>query len=145
MQRRNWLFLFLTAGIVAAALTVAAIAVVVGSQQTAPQSTAVSALESHNNQNYSTANSAASQENTENPLSAPEEMEDVSREGTDVRYVVRSYEGKIAVFSNQQSSPVDMLDVTVDSLPEADQAALSEGIAAESKEALRRILEDYES
>ena len=138
-----------------AAATAAAIVCIAGRDQSQENRGAITApaSEPHSNLNYSTANSLASQENTENPASVTTEPAETSLDsdnstesGTDVQtYTVKTFNGKIAVFAGAEETPMEILDVEVAALPQEDQTALANGIPAESRSALRRILEDYES
>lgn len=58
-------------------------------------------------------------------------------------YVVKDFNGNIAVFENGQNSPFKITDVPINSLPYADREILKKGIAVNSKNELNRILEDY--
>lgn len=60
-------------------------------------------------------------------------------------YVVREYEGKVAVFVGGDTQPGMVLDVYVSYLPEADRRLLETGIAVEDYPKLVRLLEDYAS
>lgn len=113
----------------------------------------VPAPEPQSNLNYSTANSLASQENTENPASITTEPTETSPESDNSTeskqevqtYTVKTFNGRIGVFAGSDETPIEILDVEVAALPQEDQASLTTGIPAESKSALRRILEDYGS
>lgn len=61
-------------------------------------------------------------------------------------YVVREWDGRLAVFIKGQTNP-DMIyeDVAVASLPQAEQERLREGIEVPDRSALNRLLEDYTS
>lgn len=56
-------------------------------------------------------------------------------------YEVKEYNGKIGVFENE--ALIYTLDVYVFTLPKNDRQLLSNGIKAENKEELYRILEEY--
>lgn len=109
--------------------------------------------ETHNNQIHFTANPAASQGNSENTEGTASRFtgNDVSSNASDKKraqeqsYVVKTLNGKIAVFADGASAPVKTLDVEVATLPQQDQEALQAGISVNGSEALRRTLEDYES
>lgn len=64
---------------------------------------------------------------------------------SETSYVLREYNGKIGVFYLGQESPFQILDVYLSTLPVADQAQIREGIYVEGGDALRSIIEDYES
>jgi hypothetical protein len=58
-------------------------------------------------------------------------------------YFLREYNGKIGIFSAGSDSPQQVLDVTIDSLPDEDQQMLVVGIYAPNKEELLKRIEDY--
>ena len=60
-------------------------------------------------------------------------------------YVLKAYKGRIGIFRAGEETPIEEMDVKLESLPEADQQLLIEGIPAKDKETLRSIMEDYES
>lgn len=57
-------------------------------------------------------------------------------------YIVREYDGMVAVFQPQQDKPIKITHTYVSSLPQADQKSLATGIQADTKEQLRKLLED---
>ena len=61
---------------------------------------------------------------------------------TDV-YTLREYRGKIGIFEEGKSTPLQVLDVYVFTLPEADRASLRTGIRVISDDALRSLIEDF--
>lgn len=60
-------------------------------------------------------------------------------------YTVIEYQGKIAVFKNTDTIPLDVYDTYVSYLPEHDRLLLKEGIRADSTGELQKIIEDYTS
>ncbi len=58
-------------------------------------------------------------------------------------YSVKEYKGCIAVFKRGSEKPLRTTEVSVKTLPEADQKILKNGIFAENNEQLNEILEDY--
>lgn len=59
-------------------------------------------------------------------------------------FILGSYQGHIALWEHQRAGdPVQVYPVSVDMLPPADREALEQGICAEDREALVRMLEDY--
>lgn len=58
-------------------------------------------------------------------------------------YSVKEYDGCIAVFEAGSTTPFRKTEISVKSLPEADQKILKNGIKIESGEELDRVLEDY--
>ena len=60
-------------------------------------------------------------------------------------YTVMEYQGKIAVFKNTDTIPLDVYDTYIEYLPEHDRQILMEGIRADSPGELQKIIEDYTS
>lgn len=60
-------------------------------------------------------------------------------------YTVAEYQGKIAVFKNADTIPLEVYDSYVSYLPEHDRQLLKEGIRADSPGELQKIIEDYTS
>jgi len=61
-----------------------------------------------------------------------------------IGFILKSYEGKAALFREHSDKPYQILDIEVYLLPDADREALEEGIFAESESELRELLEDWE-
>lgn len=57
-------------------------------------------------------------------------------------YVVKEYDGMVAVFEKGENKPFRITDTYVSSLPQADRDNLKNGIEVTSKEKLRRLVED---
>lgn len=60
-------------------------------------------------------------------------------------YTVKEYEGKIAVYKNDETKPYVVYDAYVSLLPEQDIEQLKKGIITDDKEYLQSIIEDYTS
>lgn len=58
-------------------------------------------------------------------------------------YIIKEYNGKLAVFESGSDTPFRITDLDIAILPEADQKALESGIEATNRKELNRILEDY--
>ena len=58
-------------------------------------------------------------------------------------YTLREHEGKIGIFESGEATPLQILDVYVFTLPEADRLALRSGIRVYSSDALRSLIEDF--
>lgn len=103
--------------------------------QLSPPVTQAPSSHAPENQVHFTSNAPSSQENGNLPAmtSKPED------------YVVRTYDGKIGVFKNDEKTPYQMIDVEVSSLPQTDQLLLATGIRADNPSDLQQIIEDYES
>lgn len=51
--------------------------------------------------------------------------------------------GKVALWCDGESRPVQIYDIRADSLPPADRLQLNRGIRAESREEVWQLLENY--
>ena len=60
-------------------------------------------------------------------------------------YVLRSYNGRLAIFQSGSESPEMIFDVYTRLLPQADRERLESGISAPDYETLARLIEDYTS
>ncbi|MGN0653784.1 MAG: BofC C-terminal domain-containing protein [Oscillospiraceae bacterium] len=60
-------------------------------------------------------------------------------------YILREYNGKLAVFNGDDDVPSEIFDVYINSFGEVDRNALYKGITAYSEEELSRLIEDYTS
>ena len=60
-------------------------------------------------------------------------------------YTVCDLDGKIAVYQNNDETPLYVYSVLVKTLPLPDQEALKNGIKLDSNEKLIRLIEDYTS
>lgn len=58
-------------------------------------------------------------------------------------YLIKEYNGNIAVFENGEKAPFRTTCINVSELPEADRNLLKKGICASSREEMDAILEDY--
>ena len=74
----------------------------------------------------------------ENPL--PDEPEEPQNPAG---YLLRDYEGRLAIFREESNTPEMIFDVYTRLLPQADQERLTEGISAPDYETLTRLIEDY--
>lgn len=60
-------------------------------------------------------------------------------------YILREYDGRLGIFEPGGAVPQTVIDIYIKNLPETDQQALKQGVAAENYAALIRLLEDYVS
>lgn len=58
-------------------------------------------------------------------------------------YILKEYNRKIAVYSSNSDKPIEITNASTAKLPKSDQEALKDGIKAESKKELNRLLEDF--
>ncbi|MBR5246695.1 MAG: hypothetical protein IKV25_04905 [Clostridia bacterium] len=61
------------------------------------------------------------------------------------QYTVKDFNGRIAVFENNNTYPQSIYDSYTSVLPEDDQKRLREGIVVSNTTDLQRIIEDYTS
>ena len=58
-------------------------------------------------------------------------------------YLLKEYDKRIAVFERDKETPLYVSEVYVSELPKADRRLLQNGIPAQSKKELTRLIEDY--
>ena len=63
---------------------------------------------------------------------------------TQKTYVLKDFQGRPAVFENENTDPLYILDIFTDQLPERDRERLKDGITAKTLEEIRSLAEDYE-
>ncbi len=61
----------------------------------------------------------------------------------DTEFILKDYNGKIAVFTEEDANPIKILDTDTASLPSKDTEALKTGIRVGTKEELYRLIEDF--
>ncbi len=64
---------------------------------------------------------------------------------TENYYTVRDFNGKVAVFKNDETTPTTVFEAYTSLLPEKDRQRLQNGIRVENKEELQKIIEDFTS
>ena len=60
-------------------------------------------------------------------------------------YTIKEYDGKIAVYKNDENKPMEVYESYVSLLPEADRQKLQNGITVDNTTELQKIIEDYTS
>ncbi len=60
-------------------------------------------------------------------------------------YTIKEYNGKVAVFKNNEVNPTTVFESYTSLLPEKDRQRLQNGIRVESKEELQKVIEDFTS
>lgn len=60
-------------------------------------------------------------------------------------YVLKAYNGELAVFRENSEKPYRMLGVDISTFSDYDRQLLSEGILADSQQELNSLIEDYTS
>lgn len=61
---------------------------------------------------------------------------------TEVNYILKDYNGRIALFNENKEKPLKIYDVFTDSLPETDIELIRNGIYVSASE-LNNVLSDY--
>jgi len=59
-------------------------------------------------------------------------------------YIIKAYDGKVAVFSDGVNSPIQVLDCKINSLPPDAVEALATGIKVTGTDELQRAIEAYD-
>lgn len=59
------------------------------------------------------------------------------------KYIMRDYNGRIAVFVYGEDEPQEMFDVFTSSLPRDEAERVYKGITVEGEEALQKLIEDF--
>lgn len=78
------------------------------------------------------------------PITAENEGSQIVAE--DTKYVLREYEGYVAVFvENEPSIPMTVTDISVSTLRKLDRETLQIGLKVKTHERLMMILEDFSS
>ena len=80
----------------------------------------------------------------------PDEREWAAKESkaaeiNEENYILKEYNGRIALFTKGKSKPHMIFNVYTDNLPDMDKFKLKDGIEAKSREELRRLIEDLTS
>lgn len=62
-----------------------------------------------------------------------------------VVYLLKTYNGRLAVFEQGSDLPYKEFDININTLSDYDKELLENGITADSKEKIRKLIEDYTS
>lgn len=73
----------------------------------------------------------------------PSSSAQIAPNRTEFPYLLRAYDGKLAIFTSDLVTPDLVFDVYVRTLPEYDQEQLARGVRAKSYEDLTKLVEDY--
>ncbi len=60
------------------------------------------------------------------------------------KYVLKEYKGKVAVFSDGQQTPREILEIDLSALPDSDREQLFVGITVNSETQLQQYIEDFD-
>lgn len=60
------------------------------------------------------------------------------------KYVLKEYKGKVAIFSNGQQTPREILEIDLSALPDSDREQLFVGITVNSETQLQQYIEDFD-
>lgn len=79
------------------------------------------------------------------PASASENVAQITSDiQKNYLYCIKEYDGKIGVFSPDNSTPIQIIETNPALLPEYDQEMLKSGIYLYSNEELRQLTEDFD-
>lgn len=67
----------------------------------------------------------------------------VEEHNSNLVYVVKEYNGNIAIFEENNDTPFKITDIRLSDLPDGDKKLLGKGISASNFQELNCILEDY--
>lgn len=69
-------------------------------------------------------------------------IENTAADGSE-KYIMRDYNGRIAVFIYGEDKPQEVFDVFTSSLPRGEAERIYKGITVEGDEALQKLIEDF--
>lgn len=58
--------------------------------------------------------------------------------------VLKSYNGKVALYENDNTTPKNIYDIYIESLPQADRESLEVGIEINNNAELESLLQDFD-
>lgn len=76
---------------------------------------------------------------------SPDKSTEQSTTAYEIGYILGQHEGKLAVYKSSSSTPIEIFDVYISSLPSHDKGELEKGIYASSEDELQILIEDYTS
>ncbi|MDR3178834.1 MAG: hypothetical protein LBT82_02095 [Oscillospiraceae bacterium] len=88
-------------------------------------------------------NSTQNSNDVETKNKDPELAESKTEEETSSTYIIKDYNGKVAVFEKGKQNPFRITNCQISQLPVCDQDVLKTGIEAKTESELVRVLEDY--
>ena len=71
-----------------------------------------------------------------------QEIKTESSPNNSLSYIVKDFNGNVAVFEENSSTPFKVTDVSTNTLPKVDQEKLIEGIVVKNQAELNTLLED---
>lgn len=69
----------------------------------------------------------------------------INQENGNINFVIKEYEGYVAVYSSISDEPIEKYNTPVSSLPKKDQELLSKGIKVTNTKDLEKLIEDLTS
>lgn len=69
----------------------------------------------------------------------------VSASASSGGYLIKTYGGKVAVFTSGSGAPDQVFDVNVASLPQAEQTRLKNGFRVQTRDEMLAVIENYSS
>lgn len=76
---------------------------------------------------------------------SPDKSTEQSTAAYETGYILGQHEGKLAIYKANSSTPIEIFDIYISSLPEHDKEELEKGIHASSEEEFQILIEDYTS
>ncbi len=64
---------------------------------------------------------------------------------TETVYILKPYNGKLAIYKNSSSVPYKVYNIQIDTLPKTDIELLKNGISVKSEQELNKLIADYTS
>lgn len=64
---------------------------------------------------------------------------------TQIIYTLKEYQGRLAVYKYGQSTPYEIFEIQVSSLPEEDAQSLKKGIQITNEKELKKLISDFTS
>lgn len=74
----------------------------------------------------------------------PNNQQAIHIEKTTVKYYLGEFKGKLAIYKTDSVTPLEVLDIEINSLPERDITRINNKIYADSLNEIISIAEDYE-
>ncbi|MDR1467548.1 MAG: hypothetical protein LBI55_03970 [Oscillospiraceae bacterium] len=96
-----------------------------------------------NSKNFEEQKDLPSYEDEDLPLKDDDYIDSEEPLESSLAYIVKDYNGKVAVFEKDKIEPFKITDCLVSHLPNYDQRILKDGIEVKTELELERLLEDY--
>ena len=114
------------------------------SQSRQAQSSREQKTDSKRHMSSETSGSASSSGSERSASSKKDKEEEKDKVEEKDYYTITAYEGNIAVFKNEETAPMTVLDIPIAYFPKNDQILLEAGIRVSSLSEAMQLLEDYQ-